>query len=158
MPPRIEFILLSSLLASALATLGYLCLRGNEGPPGDDVVLVLSPIVAAAVSAALGAFYATALHFRAGQLSSRWTPARLNMHVVLATLAIYPLAVGTGWAILELASDADAPSLADVSYVLMLGVTVGVVAVLAGAIPTFVLEYFACHRYLRRTAATTDHA
>ena len=151
-------MLLSGLLASVLATLGYLCLRGNEGSPGVDYVFVLSPIGAAAVSAALGAFYAATVHSRAGRVRSRWTPARLNMHAVLATLAIYPLAVGAAWAILEVVTDTHASSLGDVSYVLTIGVTVGVVAIVAGAIPTFVLEYFACHRYLRRIAATTGPA
>ena len=152
MSPRIEFVLFSSLIASAVATLGYFFSPGDSGPSGETFWFALSAIIPAAVSAALGALYAAASYSRARRLPKRWTPGRLNTHAVLATLAIYPPAVGVAWAILEVASSTHAPALANVSYVLMIGVFVGFWSIIAGAIPTFILEYFACRRYLRRQA------
>ena len=160
MSPRIEFVLLSSLLTSVLATLGYLCSPGDAGSgfSEESFRFALSFILPAAASAALGAFYAAASHSNTRKLRMRWTPARLNMHAVLATLAIYPLAVGMGWAILQLTSETHASSMNDVGYVLMIGFFLGFFATAAGVIPTFILEYFACRRYLRRMAAITGHA
>ncbi|MDR7067732.1 hypothetical protein J2X02_000549 [Pseudoxanthomonas japonensis] len=160
MSPRIEFVLLSSLLASALATVGYLCLfrDADSGQSGDGSLFALSTVLSATVSAAVGAFYAAAVHSRTRPSRGAWTPARLNLHAVLATLAIYPLVVGSVWAVCELASERHVPSMTDVGYVMMIGIFVGFYAVAAGAIPTFILEYFACSRYLRRTAATRGPA
>ena len=154
MSPRLEFVLLSSLHACLLASLGYLSMfpDGEYGRWEENSQLALATIVAAAVSAALGAFWATALHSWARRAQMNWTPARLNLHAMLAALAIFPPAMGAGWAICEFASDTHVSAMTDVGYVLMIGILVGLIAIAVGALPAFILEYFACRRYLRRMA------
>ena len=157
MAPRTEFFAINAGVAFVLATLGYLWLfhGGALSMWGRGFVLALVFTVPAAIAAALGTWFALASHTRALRTGARWTANALNLRMVLASLAILPLAMGLSLGIVELASNMRAPSLSDATYVTGIGLVVGLAVAVSAAIPAFIIEFFVCRRYLRRTAVVT---
>lgn len=160
MTPRLELFAINAVIAFALATLAYLCLfhGGAVSMWGRGFVLALTFSLPSVVAAVLGSWFGTASHARAraARRDITWSPGRLCLYVMLGILAMYPLAMGLSLGIVELASNSS--SLSDASYVMGIGMVLGFLATIAGAVPAFILEYFVCRRYLRRTAVTTGSA
>ncbi|WP_334178309.1 hypothetical protein [Pseudoxanthomonas sp.] len=163
MSPRAEFIG-SSLLVATVLTVGVALLLGAERQAGmRDVASALRIAPAALLSAGMGAWFATRWHARALSTGRHWKAGGMTLRTLLLVFLLFPVALVV-WALVALAIDqlaAASPgnpreTLAWLPVIIFYG---SLAALVFGAAPAFILEYFACRRYLRRQAVpSTDHA
>ena len=164
MSPRIEFILLSALLAALLAVSAYVLAAhaGEVGQWGEGAWHGLVFAVPAAVSAALAGWIGLRWQRRALARQRRWTAVGLNWRILLVSYLLFPLVVTLWMALTTLFDQAVAPAPGRLSDNLLwlpfAAVILSGMAIALGAVPAFVIEYFICRRYLRRTAVTTGSA
>ncbi|KRA51761.1 hypothetical protein [Pseudoxanthomonas sp. Root630] len=151
MNPRAELVLVSGLLAFALAMAALLFV----GDPkrvlgGEGAISTLAFALPAALSAALAASVVGSKERRSRIEKRVWQPAGMTLRVV--ALAFLAYAVLSTSAMMALASF-DGYSVAGVlrEAAAFAGLMVGF-AIMLGAIPAFFFEYFVCRRYLRRIA------
>lgn len=163
MSPRAEFIG-ASLLVAAVLTVGIAWLVGVERRAGmRDVASALRIAPAVLLAAGVGAWFSIRWHGRVVAMGRHWKPGGMTLRTLLVVFLLFPLALAA-WAAVTLAIDqmaAASPgnlreSLAWLPVIVFYG---SLAAIVFGAAPAFLLEYFACRRYLRRQAVPcTDPA
>lgn len=164
MSPRAEFVLLSTALALLLALSAYVLLAhdGNVAQWGAGAVRGLVFGVPAAVSAALAAWLSLRWQRRAHARQRRWTAVGLNWRILLLAYLLFPLMMSVWITVTAVFDQSFAPApgnLADnLLWLPAASLLFTAFAIVLGAIPAFVVEYFLCRRYLRRTAVTTGSA
>lgn len=164
MSPRPEFVLASAALALLLAIVAYVANAhgGQISQWGTGVWRALVVAVPAASSAALGARLALAWQRRALVKSRRWSAVGLNWRVVLLSYLLFPLLMTlwmVGATLFDYFTANPGGTLADnLLWLPLAAIIFSGLAIAFGAIPAFILEYFVCRRYLRRTAVTTGSA
>lgn len=160
MAPRTEFVLASMLIAALLLVAVMLLMDIDRRMPGVRELLAAVKFVPAALLAAgAGAWFVTRWHGRAGRVGRRWAPGGMTLRTLLVAFLLFPMALAA-WLLVTMGIDrigAASPgnwkeSLAWLPVFVFYG---SMIAVLFGAVPAFVLEYFVCRRYLRRRAGTT---
>lgn len=160
MAPRAEFILASMLAATGLLVAVVLLLDIDRRMPDlADLLASLKLVPAAWLATGLGAWCVTRWHGRALQLGRRWAPGGMTLRTLLVVFLLFPLALAA-WLLVATAVDqitAASPgrwreSLAWLPVIVFYG---SMIAVVFGAVPAFILEYFASRRYLRRLTGNT---
>lgn len=164
MSPRAEFVLLSTALALLLAIVAYVLMAhaDNVGQWGVGAVRGLVFAVPAAGSAALAAWLSLRWQRRAQARQRRWTAVGLNWRILLLAYLLFPLLVSAWMAVTTVFDQSFALAPGNLSdnllWLPLAGLFFTAFAIVLGAIPAFVIEYFLCRRYLRRTAVTTGSA
>ena len=157
MSPQAEFVL-SSLLSSAVLTAVVVVLMDVDRRMPDVATLVtaLRLMPASVLAAGLGAWSVARWHGRVRAEGRDWKPGGMTLRVLLVVFLLLPFAIAA-WAVVATGIDHLAASrptgFAEALGWLPVIVFYGsLAAVLFGAVPLYVLEYFACRRYLRRQA------
>jgi len=163
MSPRAEFIGLSLLVATTVQ-IGVVVLLAADRHAGiRDVAFALRMTPAALLAAGVGTWLVTRWHARAIARGTQWKAGGMTLRALLTVFLLFPIALGI-WVVVSAGIDAmvaAAPgsmreSLTWWPLIVLYG---ALAAVMFGAVPGFILEYFACRRYLRRQAVlSTDHA
>ncbi|MEL1263709.1 hypothetical protein [Pseudoxanthomonas putridarboris] len=161
MAPRAEFVLVSALLAALLLVVAFVTVVSGwqRLPQGDGLGNALKFAPVSALAAGLAAWLASAWHRRAQRAGRRWKAGGLALRTLLIAFLLFPLLLA-GWVLAATAADqwmtAQPEPWRDALAWLPVIVFYGsAFAVVYGAVPAFLLEYFACRRYLRRQAGTT---
>ena len=164
MSPRTEFIVSSLMAAAALTVAVVLLMDADRRTPGmAELASALRLLPATVLAAGFGAWSVTRWHARASAAGRGWKAGGMALRVLLAIFLLLPFAIAV-WAVVATGIDQLAASrpagfaeaLAWLPVIIFYG---SLATVLFGAAPLFVLEYFACRRYLRRQAVpSTDHA
>jgi hypothetical protein len=164
MTPRTEFTLLSMLMAAAVLVGVLLLMDADRRAPGvRDVLSALRFAPAALLATGAGTWFVTRWHARARSVGRDWKPGGMTLRTLLVVFLLFPVSLAA-WAMVALGVDqimADAPgAMGDAMGWLPVIVFYGsLAALLFGAMPAFILEYFACRRFLRRQAVlSTGHA
>jgi hypothetical protein len=163
MSPRAEFIG-SSLLVAVVLTVGVALVLG-AGPyvGGRGILSALRMAPAVLLASGMAAWCVVRWHARAAANGRHWRAGGMTLRTLRVAFLLFPLMLAV-WAGIALTLDqvaATAPGgLRDALAWLPLAVFYGSLAVIVfGAVPAFLLEYFACRRYLRREAVPSlDHA
>lgn len=164
MPPRAEFVLLSMGIAALLLVAVLSALGADRHVPGlRDLATAARFAPAAALAAGAAAWCVAGWHARRQAAGGRWTAGGMTLRTLLAAFLAFPLSLAL-WTLVAAGIDqavAGRPasfgeSLDWLPVVVFYGT---LIALLFGAVPAFILEYFACRRFLRRRAALpTGHA
>lgn len=164
MSPRTELIVSSLTAAAALTVAVVLLMDADRRTPGmAELASALRLMPAAMLAAGPGAWFVARWHARASAAGHRWKAGGMTLRVLLVVFLLLPFAIAA-WAAAATGIDQVAASrpegfaqaLAWLPVIVFYG---SLAALLFGAAPLFVLEYFACRRYLRRQAVpSTDHA
>ena len=164
MSPRTEFIVSSLMAAAALTVAVVLLMDADRRTPGmAELASALRLLPATVLAAGFGAWSVTRWRARASAAGRQWKAGGMALRVLLAIFLLLPFAIAV-WAVVAPGIDQLAASrpagfaeaLAWLPVIIFYG---SLATVLFGAAPLFVLEYFACRRYLRRQAVpSTDHA
>lgn len=160
MAPRGEFILTSLLAATGLLVAIVLLLDIDRRMPGmREMLAALKLVPAVWLATGLGAWCVIRLHGRALRLGRRWAPGGMTLRTLLIVFLLFPFALAT-WLLAATGLDqlaAASPghwqeSLGWLPVIVFYG---SMIAVVFGAVPAFILEYFVTRRYLRRLAGIT---
>lgn len=163
MSPRAEFIVSSLTAAAALTVAVVLLMDADRRTPGMELASALRLMPAAMLAAGPGAWFVARWHARASAAGHRWKTGGMTLRLLLVVFLLLPFAIAA-WAVAATGIDpmvtsrpaGFAQALGWLPVIVFYG---SLAALLFGAVPLFVLEYFACRRYLRRQAVpSTDHA
>nr|WP_298154973.1 hypothetical protein [uncultured Pseudoxanthomonas sp.] len=164
MSPRAEFIVYSLTAAAALTVAVVLLMDVDRRTPGmAELASALRLMPAAMLAAGPGAWFVARWHARASAAGHRWKTGGMTLRLLLVVFLLLPFAIAAG-AVAAAGIDpvvtsrpaGFAQALGWLPVIVFYG---SLAALLFGAVPLFVLEYFACRRYLRRQAVpSTDHA
>ncbi len=161
MKPRAEYVLASATIALMLAIAAFVAMlhqwNVSQWPAGALEALKWAP--AAFLAALLGALGATAWHRRALARQRRWSAGGMTLRTLLLSYLAFPLLLG-GWVAAVSTGDqlwaADPATVEDsLSWLPLAMLLFTAFAIVLGAVPAFILEYFVSRRYLRRMAAVT---
>ncbi len=152
-PPRVEFVLISAALAFVLALLAYVILLGGVdtaqwGRSGWESMKVTP---AALIATLFGAWWTTVWHRRALQKGRRWTSGGFTLRTLLLAFTCFPLVLTIWFGGMSLVDETGG----GLAWVVPAALLFTGFAIVLGAVPAFILEYFVCRRYLKRTAAIT---
>lgn len=161
MKPRAEFVLTTAVIALALAIIAFVAMlhqwNVSQWPAGAVEALKWAP--AAFFAALLGALGTTAWHRRALARQRRWSAGGMTLRTLLLSYLAFPLLLGAGVAAVsagdQLWATSPAPVEDSLSWLPLTMLLFTVFAIVLGAVPAFILEYFVSRRYLRRQAAVT---
>ncbi len=164
MAPRTEFVLLSMLIAATLMVAVLVLLDADRRLPGmRDLVSALRFAPAALLAAGTGAWFVTGWQARAQRTGRCWRAGGMTLRVLLVVFLLFPLSLAA-WTVIAAGIDQVTASQPDpigetLAWLPVIVFYGSLVAMLFGAAPAFILEYFACRRYLRRQAVpSTGHA
>ena len=161
MKPRAVFVLTTAAIALALAIVAFVAMlhqwNVSQWPAGALEALKWAP--AAFFAALLGALGTTAWHRRALARQRRWSPGGMTLRTLLLSYLAFPFLLGA-WVAAVSAGDriwAASPAAVEdsLSWLPLTMLLFTVFAIVLGAVPAFILEYFVSRRYLRRQAAVT---
>ncbi|SDQ94986.1 Protein of unknown function [Pseudoxanthomonas sp. CF385] len=151
MKPRAELVLASGVLAFALAMAALVFVGDPERVlSSEGAMSILAFALPAALSAALAAWVLGLKERRARTENRAWRPGGMTLRVVASSFLMY--AILSTFAMLALASFEDYSLLRMLREAATFAGLVLGFAIVLGAVPAFVLEYFVCRRYLRRVA------
>lgn len=165
MAPRTEFVLVSALLAALLLVAAFITVvvGWQRLPQGGGLGDALKFAPVAALAAGWAAWLASGWHGRAQRAGRRWKAGGFTLRTLLVAFLLFPLLLA-GWVLAATAADQwlaarPEPWRDTVAWLPVIVFYGSVFAVVYGAVPAFLLEYFACRRYLRRqSGTTTGHA
>ena len=158
MKPRLEFIVVSALVAGLLQVVAFVALAavwwGLDA--GDGLRRTLLWLPAAMAAAGLAAWFMTGLHGRAAAAGKRWSAFGLAWRTVLLAMIFYPACVA-GWHLLTALGDqlwaAQPATMAQTLEILPTLVQYSAIfAVVLGTLPALLIETLVSKRYLRRIA------
>lgn len=161
MKPRAEYVLTSATIALVLAIAAFVAMlhqwNVSQWPAGALEALKWAP--AAFLAALLGALGATAWHRRALARQRRWSAGGMTLRTLLLSYLAFPLLLGAWVAAIatgdRLWAASPAPVEDSLSWLPLTMLLFTAFAIVLGAVPAFILEYFVSRRYLRRQAAVT---
>jgi len=161
MKPRAEYVLTSATIALVLAIAAFVAMlhqwNVSQWPAGALESLKWAP--AAFLAALLGALGATAWHRRALARQRRWSAGGMTLRTLLLSYLAFPLLLGAWVAAIatgdRLWAASPAPVEDSLSWLPLTMLLFTAFAIVLGAVPAFILEYFVSRRYLRRQAAVT---
>ncbi len=156
-PARAEFVLLSSVLAFALALVAFIAIAGGSdtsqwGRTGYESLKVTP---AAFIATLLGTLAVTAWHARARARQRRWSAGGLTLRALLLAFTCFPAVLVLWFGGMVLIESTGGALDSGLVWVLPTVLLFTGIAIVFGAVPAFVIEYFVCRRYLRRTADVT---
>ena len=164
MSPQAEFVLSSLLASAALTAVVVVLMEADRRMPGvATVATVLRVLPVSTLVVGLAAWSVARWHGRASAAGRHWKAGGMTLRLLLVIFLLLPFA-SAAWVLIATGIDhlaASRPSgFAEALGWLPVIVFYGsLAAVLFGAVPLYVLEYFACRRYLRRQAVPSmDHA
>lgn len=156
-PARVEFVLASAFLAFGLALLAFIAIAGGSdtsqwGRTGYESLKVTP---AAFIATLLGTLAVTAWHRRALLRQRRWSAGGLTLRSLLLAFLCFPVVLVIWFGGMVVLESAGGVLDSGLLWVLPTVLLFTGFAIVFGAVPAFVIEYFVCRRYLRRTADVT---
>ena len=158
MKPRLEFTVVSALVAGLLQVAAFVSLAvfwwGMDA--GDSLRRTLLWLPAAMVAAGLAAWFMSGLHKRVMATSKSWSAFGLAWRTVLLAMVFYPACVAA-WHLLTALGDqiwaAQPATMAQTMEILPTLVQYSAIfAVVLGTLPALAIETLVSRRYLRRIA------
>ncbi|MCL6713948.1 hypothetical protein M8R20_43940 [Pseudomonas sp. R2.Fl] len=158
MKPRAEFVLTTAAIALALAISAFVAMlhqwNVSQWPAGALEALKWAP--AAFFAALLGALGTTAWHRRALARQRRWSAGGMTLRTLLLSYLAFPFLLGAWVAAGDrIWAASPAPVEDSLSWLPLTMLLFTAFAIVLGAVPAFILEYFVSRRYLHRQAAVT---
>ena len=158
MKPRLEFIVVSALVAALLQVVAFVSLAAMWWglDAGDSLRRTLLWLPAAMLAAGLAAWFMTGLHARTTAAGKSWSAFGLAWRTVLLAMIFYPACVA-GWHLLTALGDqlwaAQPATMAQTMEILPTLVQYSAIfAVVLGTLPALAIETLVSKRYLRRIA------
>jgi hypothetical protein len=158
MKPRVEFIVVSALVAGLLQVVAFIALSvmwwGMDA--GDSLRRTLMWLPSSMLAAGLAAWFMTGLHLRAKEAGKPWSAFGLAWRTVGLAMIFYPACVA-GWHLLTALGDqlwaAQPATMAQTMEILPTLVQYSAIfAVVLGTLPALAIETLVSKRYLRRIA------
>lgn len=162
MKPRLEFIVVSALVAALLQVAVFTALAVSWWGmgAGDSLRRALTWLPAPMLAAGLAAWFMSGLHQRATAAGKTWSAFGLDWRTVGLALIFYPAFVAA-WMLLTAWFDqlfAAQPATMQQTWEILPSIVqyAAIFAVLLGTLPALLIEYFVSRRYLRRLAGSTQ--